>query len=113
MINSGSQTPAIHVSSDSGKEHGMTHVEITNKSVKAFYTAFKVDISVFNQKLPEMLVEFPGDYVAIYRGQIVAHNKDRGILAAETRKQHPNEFVFIERVAEHEACAVDVDSLDS
>jgi hypothetical protein len=48
-----------------------------------------------------LLREYPGEYVAIYGGQLVDHDLDRVALLNRIDKKHPNVFVLIRPVLEN------------
>ncbi len=44
---------------------------------------------------PQLLVQFPGEYVAIHHGGVVDHDVDGVALSQRVYKQFPDEFVWI------------------
>ena len=49
----------------------------------------------------DLLVRFPGEFVAIYQGKLIDHDVDQLALYQRTQQRHPNRPVLIKPVQEH------------
>ena len=85
---------------------------VQKTDVEAFYASFRLDVATFQQQLPQLLQEFPNQYVAILDGQIVDHEGNWKGLAESVQRRFPGKFVFIERVVPKEKVFVDMDTLE-
>ncbi|MBM4033760.1 MAG: hypothetical protein FJ291_18535 [Planctomycetes bacterium] len=56
--------------------------------------------AVFERRLPQLLKSHRGEYVAIYRGRIIAHGPDDGKLAYQMYTKFGNVPFLIARVEE-------------
>jgi len=83
-----------------------------NPEVEAFYARFQIEVTTFERQLPSLLQRFPGEYVAIYQGKVIAHRESWDEVANYTRDCYPDEFVLIEKVAPAEKISVDMDTLE-
>ena len=82
------------------------------KIVDDFYIAFYHEIEVFRAKLPQLLEQYPGEYVAIFKGEIVAHRPTWEDLANLTQKEYPNDFVLMEKVEPQEQVVEYMDTIE-
>ena len=60
--------------------------------------AFEKEIAAFEALKAELLVQFPGQYVAIYQGQVVGHGDNRLALVKEVYSQFGEVACYIEKV---------------
>lgn len=72
--------PAIHVSPD------RAHME---QEQIAFYRMHS-----------QLLMRYPGEYVAVFQGQVVDHDADRVALVTRIDEIYPDEVVLIKRVTD-------------
>ncbi|MBM4042570.1 MAG: hypothetical protein FJ290_29125 [Planctomycetes bacterium] len=56
--------------------------------------------AVFQRKLPRLLKSHRGEYVAVYRGRVVAHGPDDEELARQMYKRYGDVVLLIARVEE-------------
>jgi len=84
----------------------------TNPEVEAFYAHFQNEVTTFERQLPSLLQQFPGEYVAIYQGKVIAHRGSWDEVASYTRDRYPYEFVLIEKVVPAEKITVNMDTLE-
>jgi len=61
--------------------------------------AFEQEIAAFEQLRPALLKQYPGQYVAIYQGEVVAINNEKLALLDRVREQFGNVVCYIEKVA--------------
>jgi hypothetical protein len=81
------------------KESSMPSNHPHELSVEDFYVVFNRDVAAFKEKLPQLLETFPGEFVAIFDGEIVAHMPKWEDLVKLTQKKYPNKFVFVEQIS--------------
>ena len=67
----------------------------TNEAQKAF----KQEIAAFEKMKPELLQRYPGQYVAIYQGQVVATGNNRLSLVKEVYDQFGEAPCYVEKVS--------------
>lgn len=60
--------------------------------------AFKQEIAAFAALKPELLKQYPGQYVAIYRGQVVGNGDSRLALVKEVYNQFGEVPCYVEKV---------------
>jgi hypothetical protein len=60
--------------------------------------AFEQEIAAFEALKAELLVQFPGQYVAIYQGQVVGHGDNRLALVKEVYHQFGEVPCYVEKV---------------
>lgn len=82
-----------------------------NVKVQEFYATFRRDVAAFKEKLPQLLKQFPGEYVAVFNGEIVAHMKRWEDLVDMTQRDYPDKFVLLEKVVPKEKVVIDMDTL--
>lgn len=63
-----------------------------------YYPAFEREAAAFNQMLPQLLAQFPGEFVAVYGQRVIDRDVDELSLARRVGRKHPGEFVLINRV---------------
>jgi len=80
--------------------------------IQSFYEEFRLDVETFERQLSKMMQDFPGQYVAIVKGKIIGNDASWEVLEKRTQFSHPNEFVFLERVAKEERVAVEMNTLE-
>jgi hypothetical protein len=85
---------------------------LTEECVQEFYGTFRRDAAAFEEQLPRMLEEFPGEYVAILDGEIIDHRTKWEELFKATRERYPDRFVFLEHVVPKSKVSVDMDTLE-
>ena len=56
------------------------------------------EIAAFHDLHPELLEHFPGQYVAVYQGQVVDHDSEQLALYLRIRQRYPDEVVLIRQV---------------
>jgi len=61
-------------------------------------TAFEREIDAFNALKPELLAQYPGQYVAIYQGQVVVNGDNRLALVKEVYSQFGEVPCYVEKV---------------
>ncbi len=61
--------------------------------------AFEQEIAAFEQLRPALLKQYPGQYVAIYQGEVVASSNEKLALLDRVREQFGNVVCYIEKVA--------------
>jgi hypothetical protein len=61
----------------------------------------KHEIEAFSRLHPMLWREYPGEYVAIYSGELVDHDLDRVALLSRIDEKYPNIFVLIRPVLEN------------
>jgi hypothetical protein len=81
-------------------------------AVESFYADFRRDVDAFKKMLPTLLQKFPGDYVAILGGNIIAHEATWEKLVQLTKEKYPDRFVLLEHVVETEPTTVHMDTLE-
>lgn len=59
--------------------------------------------NAFRHLYPELLVRYLGEFVAIYHGEVVDHDRDRLRLLERIDEKYPNEVVLIRQVIEESA----------
>lgn len=87
-------------------------VPVKNAAVEEFYARFQSEVSTFEKQFPSLILQYPGEYVGIYKGNVVAHMEKWEDVAKFAREHFPNEFVLIEKVASVEKVPVDMDTLE-
>ncbi len=85
---------------------------ITEFEIMAFNADFQKDVSTFNQQLPRLLEQHPGEFVAILSGEIIAHSKDRCELSGSMRKKYPERYVFVKQIAPKSETVERMDGLE-
>jgi hypothetical protein len=88
------------------------HMPRRDIPIKEFYDSFRRDVATFKEKLPELLQKFPGQYVAILDGQVVAHMAEWKALIDLTQREYPDKFVLVEHVVERTNEVLDMDSIE-
>ena len=61
-------------------------------------TAFEREIDAFNALKPELLAQYPGQYVAIYQGQVVVNGDNRLALVKEVYSQFGEVPCYVEKI---------------
>ena len=61
--------------------------------------AFAQEVAAFEQLRPALLKQYPGQYVAIYQGEVVASSNEKLALLGRMREQFGNVVCYIEKVA--------------
>lgn len=87
--------------------------EVTDTEIRAFDLEFERDVSTFYEHLPEMLKDYPGEFVAIYRGEIIGHQKDWESLAKSVQDLYPNQFVFLKKVISESPDVIFMDTAEA
>lgn len=57
------------------------------------------EIAAYEQLKPTLLEQYPGQYVAIYQGQVVASGTDRLALVDQVRQRLGNVICYVEKVS--------------
>jgi hypothetical protein len=60
--------------------------------------AFEQEVAAFAALKPELLKQYPGQYVAIYQGQVVGHGDNRLTLIKEVYSQFGEVPCYVEKV---------------
>lgn len=84
----------------------------TKKDSEEFFATFRRDVAAFKKKLPSLLEKFPGEYVAILDGEIVAHKPQWKALVDLTQEQYPDRFVLLEQVIPTTNVVIDMDTIE-
>lgn len=61
--------------------------------------AFEREVAAFKALKPELLKQYPGQYVAIYQGQVVGHGDNRLALVKEVYNQFGEVPCYVEKVS--------------
>ncbi len=61
--------------------------------------AFEQEVAAFEQLKPKLLEQYPGKFVAIYQGRVVASGDQKLALLDQVREQFGNVVCYIEKVA--------------
>ena len=61
-------------------------------------TAMLKEEAAFRRLHPQLLTEFPEQYVAIFQGNVVDHDPDQGQLILRKRQNYPEQVVLIAQV---------------
>ena len=81
--------------------------EVLRESVQWFFSPFHVDqdslvmereVAVFEANHEELYSQYPNQYIAMHKGQVVDHDNDLVTLALRIEKQYPNKVVLIRQV---------------
>ena len=56
------------------------------------------EIAAYHDLHPELLKNFPGQYVAVHQGQVVDHDMEQLALYLRIRQHYPGEIVLIRQV---------------
>jgi len=94
------------------KEGSMPLEKKGTLTVEEFYITFQRDVKTFKEKLPQLIQEFPGEYVAILDGEIVAHMPRWENLIELTQRQYPKKFVFVEKISLEVQAVENMDALE-
>jgi hypothetical protein len=79
---------------------------------REFYIAFQRELAVFKEKLPQLLKQFPNEYVAILDGNIVCHMSKWDDLVDLTQKRYPDRFVLLEKVIPETKTVTEMETLE-
>lgn len=60
--------------------------------------AFEREVAAFKALMPELLKQYPGQYVAIYQGQVAGHGDNRLALVKEVYNQFGEVPCYVEKV---------------
>jgi len=77
----------------------MQGVNLVDSDAK-WEAAMCLEGAAFRDLHPALYKKYAGKYVAIYNEQLVDSDSDQATLLLRTRKQYPNEFVWIAPVSE-------------
>jgi hypothetical protein len=58
------------------------------------------ETAVFWQMHPQLLVQYPNQYIAIFQGQVVDHDQDRLALIARIDEKYTDAIVLIKKVTD-------------
>ena len=61
--------------------------------------AFEQEVAAFERMRAALLEEYPGQYVAIYQGQVIASGDEKLVLLDQVREQFGHIVCYIEKVA--------------
>ena len=61
--------------------------------------SFEAEIAAFEQMRSVLLQQYPGQYVAIYEGKVIASGNEKLALLEQVREQFGNIVCYIEKVA--------------
>ena len=67
---------------------------------RARETAVDREEMAFQRLHPQLWQQYPGQYVAIYNGQLIDHDRDQITLFQRVKQKHPGEFIWIAPVYE-------------
>lgn len=59
------------------------------------------EVAAFQNLHPELLKNYPNQYVAIYQGRLIDHDADKLALFKRIDATHPNQFVLMRPVLIH------------
>ncbi|MAT97699.1 MAG: hypothetical protein CL608_11190 [Anaerolineaceae bacterium] len=60
---------------------------------------FEQEVAAFERMRSDLLVQYAGQYVAIYQGKVVASGSEKLALLDKVREQYGNVVCYIEKVA--------------
>lgn len=86
-------------------------LEITEADIAAFKADFQIEAVAFEQQLPELLKQFNGEYVAIFQGKVIGHNRNWDALVRLVQQDFPYKFVLIEQVVPKSPSVVCMDTM--
>jgi hypothetical protein len=61
--------------------------------------AMEREQAAFEALLPQLLIQYEGQYVALHQGRVVDHDADRVALVIRLDQTHPDAVVLVKRVA--------------
>lgn len=61
--------------------------------------AFEKEVAAFEALKPELLQQYPGQYIAIYQGQVVGHGDNRLSLVKEVYEQFGEVPCYVEKAS--------------
>lgn len=81
-------------------------------AVEDFYNAFSYNMAIFEKKLPQFIKDFPGEYVAMIKGEVIAHMSSWEDLTRFARRAYPGKHVFIERAMKKNDAVMHMDTIE-
>ncbi|MGB0388282.1 MAG: DUF5678 domain-containing protein [Ardenticatenaceae bacterium] len=57
--------------------------------------------AAFDAMQPDLLTKYLNQYVAVYQGQVVDHDKDESVLVERIDQQYPDQVVLLRQVLPH------------
>jgi hypothetical protein len=84
-------------------EKGTTVEELAEQAIHQFLRdearrIIRKEADAFRNLHPELMVKYPGEYVAIYQGQVIDHDTDQLALFLRIDEQFPHTPVLIQQV---------------
>ena len=73
------------------------HLEVSNGEDEAL-AAFEREVAAFEALKPALLEEYPGQYVAIYQGEVVACGDNKLEVSRQVREQYGSVVYYVELV---------------
>ncbi|MBE2198012.1 MAG: hypothetical protein IAE79_05335 [Anaerolinea sp.] len=64
------------------------------------YAAMEQEQAAFHRMLPDLLRQYKGQYVAIYRGEVIDHDLDQTDLVVRLDQTHPDDVVLVKLVTD-------------
>lgn len=76
-----------------------THLDIAKSDKDERLVAFEQEIAAFETLKPELLKQYPGQYVAIYQGKVVASGVDKHEVSRQVREQYGLVVYYVQLVS--------------
>lgn len=64
------------------------------------YADMEQEQAAFQQMLPDLLRQYKGQYVAVYRGGVIDHDPDQVALVMRLDQTHPDDVVLVKLVTD-------------
>lgn len=77
-----------------------SYLETEDSGESETIAAFEQEVAAFAALKPALLTEYAGQYVAIYRGSVVASGEDKLAVSRQVREQYGVVPYYVELVAE-------------
>ncbi len=64
------------------------------------HAAMEQEQAAFYRMLPDLLRQYKGQYVAVYRSEVIDHDRDQTALVVRLDQSHPDDIVLVKLVTD-------------
>lgn len=86
----------LWVTDRTGQETAVPDILYTNPD----YAAMEQEQAAYHRMLPDLLRQYKGQYVAVYRSEVIDHDRDQTALVVRLDQTHPDDIVLVKLVTD-------------